>query len=75
MVRNLIVVIFSIWITTEMYYKRCEVMNKEDKLKIAKYDLRVAKQTAGRKKMDPKKKREWKLKLKKAERDVKKLSK
>ena len=55
-------------------YKRI-LMNKEDKLKIAKYDLKVAKQTAGRKKMDPKKKREWKLKLKKAERDVKKFSK
>jgi hypothetical protein len=50
-------------------------MKKEDKLKIAKYDLKVAKQTAGRKKMDPKKKREWKVKLKQAERDVKKLSK
>lgn len=50
-------------------------MKKEDKLKIAKYDLKVAKQTAGRKKMDPKKKREWKIKLKKAERDVKKFSK
>lgn len=49
-------------------------MNKEDRLKIAKYDLKVAKQTAGRKKMDPKKKRQWKIKCKKAERDVKKLS-
>ena len=50
-------------------------MKKEDKLKIAKYDLKIAKQTAGRKKMDPKKKREWKIKLKKAEQNVKKLSK
>lgn len=50
-------------------------MKKEDKLKIAKYDLKVAKQTAGRKNMDPKKKREWKIKLKKAEQNVKKLSK
>lgn len=50
-------------------------MKKEDKLKIAKYDLKVAKQTAGRKNMDPKKKREWKLKLKKTERDVKKYEK
>lgn len=49
-------------------------MKKEDKLKIAKWDLKVAKQTAGRKKMDPKKKRSWKIKLKKAERDVKKYS-
>jgi hypothetical protein len=50
-------------------------MTKEEKLKIAKYDLKVAKQTAGRKKMDPKKKRAWKVKLKQAERDVKKFSK
>jgi len=50
-------------------------MKKEDKLKIAKYDLKVAKQTAGRKNMDPKKKRAWKIKLKKAERDVKKYEK
>lgn len=50
-------------------------MKKEDKLKIAKYDLKVAKQTAGRKNMNPKKKREWKIKLKKAEQNVKKLSK
>jgi len=49
-------------------------MNKEEKLKVVKWDLKVAKQTAGRKKMDPKKKRAWKLKLKKAERDVKKFS-
>ena len=40
-------------------------MNNEDKLKIAKYDLRVAKQTAGRKKKKKKKKREWQVKLKK----------
>ena len=46
-------------------------MTKEEKLKIAKYDLRVAKQTAGRKNMSPKKKREWKKKLKIAERVVK----
>ncbi len=50
-------------------------MKKEDKLKIAKYDLKIAKQTAGRKDMDPKKKRKWKIKLKQAERDVKKYSK
>lgn len=48
-------------------------MNKQDKLKVAKYDLKVAKQTAGRKNMSSKKKREWKIKLKKAERDVKKF--
>jgi hypothetical protein len=50
-------------------------MTKEEKLKIAKWDLKVAKQTAGRKKMDPRKKRAWKVKLKAAERDVKKYSK
>ena len=50
-------------------------MNKEDKLKIAKYDLKVAKQTAGRKDMSPKKKREWKIKLKKATLAVKKAEK
>lgn len=46
-------------------------MNNEDKLKIAKYDLRVAKQTAGRKNMSPKKRREWQVKLNKAKRSVK----
>lgn len=46
-------------------------MTKEEKLKIAKYDLKVAKQTAGRKNMSPKKKREWKVKLNKAQRLLK----
>lgn len=50
-------------------------MTKEERLKIAKYDLKVAKQTAGRKNMDPKKKRQWKVKLREAERAVKKWSK
>lgn len=49
-------------------------MTKEDRLKIAKYDLKVAKQTAGRKNMDLKKKRKWKLKLQKAEKEVKKYT-
>ena len=47
-------------------------MKKSEKLKIAKYDLRVAKQTAGRKNMSKKKTREWKLKLRKAEKEVRK---
>ena len=50
-------------------------MTKEEKLKIAKYDLKVARQTAGRKKMDPKKKRAWKIRLKKNEQTVKNLEK
>jgi hypothetical protein len=50
-------------------------MNNEDRLKIAKYDLKVAKAVAGRKKIDAKKKRAWKLKVKAAERNVKKFSK
>ena len=50
-------------------------MKTEDKLKIAKYDLKVARQTAGRKKMDPRKKRAWRTRLKKDEQTVKKLEK
>lgn len=46
-------------------------MTKEEKLKIAKYDIKVAKQTAGRKNMSPKKKREWTVKLTKAKRALK----
>ena len=49
-------------------------MTKEDRLKIAKYDLKVAKAVAGRKDMSPQKQRKWKLKLKAAERQVKKFS-
>lgn len=46
-------------------------MTNEEKLKIAKYDIKVAKQTAGRKNMSPQKKREWKVKLNKAKRVLK----
>ena len=50
-------------------------MTKEEKLKIAKYDLKVSKQTAGRKNMDKKKQRAWKLRLRKDQQTVKKLEK
>jgi hypothetical protein len=46
-------------------------MTNEERLKIAKWDVKVAKSVAGRKNMSPKKKREWTVKLNKANRKLK----
>jgi len=45
-------------------------MTNEERLKIAKWDVKVAKSVAGRKNMSPKK-REWTVKLNKANRKLK----